>query len=413
MIYLFIFLPVALALVLAFRFLVIPLRDRYASRLLELEPDFDPNPIDQREFEYHLSKFELSFKASDQAENEARTMPFPNYREPGPTDDHADIMQQLVAVIDEEMLVQAGAKEGLGVDAGIYDWGLVQKEKSDLAGGLARFGINLGFTGGGAFLGSKFGGIIGSFLFPGIGTLIGALLGSVLGGTAGRLTAEKVRRMALMTAIEAYNAGYDTAVKDLNNTARQSARKMLQKVESTRRDYYMEFGSTPRHRNDREELADLARGLADSMRSDIDKSIRDLRVHGPFASIPRIRRIIAGIRSTLIDHALQIPADRQIAMDPVGSFRQLTSLPVLAQGQGAMVAQLISRALKEINAEHDDALFAWSVTADAAYQKAMTAIVTELKVHTQRYNEKCKTWKDYLHDKIDEIDREKGKLGLE
>ena len=265
--------------------------------------------------------------------------------------------------------------------------------------------------------GAQGGAIIGSIFGP-VGTLFGGIIGAVGGAICGRKATNKVKRIPLDNAIEAYKTEYDRMKSETD----EQSKVTLSSIQTFAEDKRDEFKSS-------EILEDIPVSDTSSVAEQIalvlyqfvvneivemKKGVSQIRKSIWF-SANKYEKLIQEYENQIDCIEKQLPSPQLIRSNPQIVFDTLIDIDMPNRKMSSKFQDKINECkeeLKKANDKNDSSILMWSYMVNNLYQKTLNDIADFSNKKMKTLNELFSKWKNTMNKLQNKVEKEKGKLGL-
>lgn len=297
------------------------------------------------------------------------------------------------------------------------EFNLLMKKKTDTMTSLKNIGLDAVGAGGGGLVGAKAGALAGSLFGP-IGTLIGGIAGGIAGAIGGRAITNEIKQRPLKNAIEAYQTGA-TRMKD---ETRNKSRNMLDSIRSFTSEKRAAFKNDKMLKEipvvDSEAtiisitliLYQAVTEHIVSMKQKVEEMKKSF-----WYSDNKYGLIVSDYEKRIADIERQLPLAKNIETNPKLALESLLSLQIPNQKDSPVYKKKIvecSKELKEMNDKNNSSILVWSYMLNGLYQKTLNEIADFSNNQMTAFNRFVEQWKQKMSSLENQVNVEKGKLGL-
>lgn len=294
---------------------------------------------------------------------------------------------------------------------------LLLDDKTDAMTSLKNIGLDAAGAGGGGLVGAKAGAIAGSFFGP-LGTVVGGIIGGIGGAMGGRAISNEIKQKPLKNAIEEYQS----KVSIMKSETKTRSKKMLGNIH----DYTLQKRQDFKNDNILKEIPvssddDVAAGIAlvlyqavvdhlESMKMKVNKLRSSF-----WYSDEKYGIIVQNYEQRISVLEQQLPIAENVETNPKVALESLFALNFPDQKKDPVYEQKFkecSMELKEMNDKNNSSLLVWSYMVNGLYQKTMNEIANYANDQMKSFNQFIANWKNRLSSLENNVNIEKGKLGL-
>ena len=297
------------------------------------------------------------------------------------------------------------------------EYNLLIDKKTDAISSLKNIGLDAAGAGAGGLLGAKAGAIAGSLFGP-IGTLVGGIIGGIGGAMGGRAITNEIKRIPLKNAIEEYQSN---AVQ-MRNETRSKSRILLNSIRTFTCEKRNEF------KNDKMlteipvvESQATVTGITLILYQAVSEHIVSMK-----ENINKIKSsfwysdkehgsIIANYEKRITDIERQLPMAKNIENNPKLALESLLSLQIPDQKAAPKYKKTFlecAKELKEMNDKNNSSILVWSYMVNGLYKKTLNEIADFSNNQMASFNQFVDQWKQRMSALENQVNVEKGKLGL-
>lgn len=294
---------------------------------------------------------------------------------------------------------------------------LLSDDKTNYMSSLKNIALDAAGAGVGGLAGAQGGAIIGSIFGP-VGTLFGGIIGAVGGAICGRKATNKVKRIPLDNAIEAYKTEYDRMKSETD----EQSKVTLSSIQTFAEDKRDEFKSS-------EILEDIPVSDTSSVAEQIalvlyqfvvneivemKKGVSQIRKSIWF-SANKYEKLIQEYENQIDCIEKQLPSPQLIRSNPQIVFDTLIDIDMPNRKMSSKFQDKINECkeeLKKANDKNDSSILMWSYMVNNLYQKTLSDIADFSNKKMKTLNELFSKWKNTMNKLQNKVEKEKGKLGL-
>ena len=294
---------------------------------------------------------------------------------------------------------------------------LLSDDKTNYMSSLKNIALDAAGAGVGGLAGAQGGAIIGSIFGP-VGTLFGGIIGAVGGAICGRKATNKVKRIPLDNAIEAYKTEYDRMKSETD----EQSKVTLSSIQTFAEDKRDEFKSS-------EILEDIPVSDTSSVAEQIalvlyqfvvneivemKKGVSQIRKSIWF-SANKYEKLIQEYENQIDCIEKQLPSPQLIRSNPQIVFDTLIDIDMPNRKMSSKFQDKINECkeeLKKANDKNDSSILMWSYMVNNLYQKTLNDIADFSNKKMKTLNELFSKWKNTMNKLQNKVEKEKGKLGL-
>lgn len=294
---------------------------------------------------------------------------------------------------------------------------LLSDDKTDYMSSLKNIALDATGAGVGGLAGAKAGAIAGGFFGP-VGTLIGGTIGAIGGAIGGRMATNKVKRIPLENAIEAYKTGYN----QMKSETDEQSKATLSSIQTFAEDKRDEFKSS-------EMLEDIPVSDSSSIAEQIALVLYQFIVN----EIVEMKKGVSQIRKSIwfsdnkyeklvqeyerqIDSIEnQLPSPQLIKSNPQIVIDTLTEIEMPNRKTSSKFQEKVNECreeLKKANDKNDSSILMWSYMVNNLYQKTLNDIADFSNERMTMLNNLFSNWKNEMTRLEYSVEKEKGKLGI-
>ena len=294
---------------------------------------------------------------------------------------------------------------------------LLSDDKTNYMSSLKNIALDAAGAGVGGLAGAQGGAIIGSIFGP-VGTIFGGIIGAVGGAICGRKATNKVKRIPLDNAIEAYKTEYDRMKSETD----EQSKVTLSSIQTFAEDKRDEFKSS-------EILEDIPVSDTSSVAEQIalvlyqfvvneivemKKGVSQIRKSIWF-SANKYEKLIQEYENQIDCIEKQLPSPQLIRSNPQIVFDTLIDIDMPNRKMSSKFQDKINECkeeLKKANDKNDSSILMWSYMVNNLYQKTLNDIADFSNKKMKTLNELFSKWKNTMNKLQNKVEKEKGKLGL-
>ncbi len=294
---------------------------------------------------------------------------------------------------------------------------LITKNKTDALTSLKNIGLDAAGSGIGGLAGAKAGAIAGSFFGP-LGTVIGGVVGSIGGAIGGKMFTNEIKQKPLKKAIEEYQSNYQRMKIETDEKSKETLSNIynytIERRDEFKNDKLLEDVPVIENKNI---LTQICISIYQYIIDYID--VMKLRYEKVSSSYWYKEEKHGAILNTYKEKIqfleTQLPPIDNIKENPSLAIESLLAIKMPKEIDKSSFEQSLAACteeLKQMNDKNDSSILIWSYMVNGSYQKAINDI-TEYNNHEMTsLNALFDNWKTKMKILGNDVDREKGKLGL-
>lgn len=295
---------------------------------------------------------------------------------------------------------------------------LLADDKTTYLSSVKNIALDATGAGVGGAVGAKAGAIVGGVVAGPVGAILGGVLGAVGCAIGGRNITNKIKRIPLNNAIEAYENGYekmktetDTESRDALNSIKiyaDSKRKGFKESEVISDTPVSDLSSIPEH------IALILYQFVVNEMLEMKKGIANMRASVWFSS-KKYESLLIEYETQIKQIECQLPTAELIKCNPHFVIDVLSKIKMPNRKTTTKFQAKINECrdeLKKTTDKNNSSLLMWSYMINNLYQQTLNDIADFSNKKMKTLNELFSNWKNEMNRLQNKVEREKGKLGL-
>lgn len=288
---------------------------------------------------------------------------------------------------------------------------LLHNKKTDVESSLKNIALDAVGVGGGALIGGKIGAFLGSVV-PVVGTLVGAGVGAAVGGMIGKMGSNKVKKIPLKEAFEAYQTSHNSMQNGMRNVAVNCVHEIRKTGITAKRAYFQRIEPVPVA--DPQKMAGQVKAIADTEKKSILAIENELSAmqHSLFLLVPHLKRTYLELTEKLQQRKRAIPAENQINETPIVALSLLLEKPLLHSVAMDEALNGAMELMSEQNSELSSLMVLWALNAGNEYNKTVNYTMGAYAEQAEIFKDEASSWVRTINQKLADVQQEKEKLGM-
>jgi|GEM_PF-1704390 len=295
--------------------------------------------------------------------------------------------------------------------SGLREVNLLRSGKTSLENSIKNGILDVAGTGLGAWGGAKLGAGIGSVFGP-FGTVVGGVAGGIGGAILVRAGTNRIKHKNLDEAMNEYRSRFDQMLADTKNCAIQSVEQVRSVAVRKHNEFMENVAAAPAPRFENSTVIAMTKKLTASFQEDFQSYYQQFENLKKSKFSSKYRAVIdeMGLRMNGINR--QMPSEYEMNSYPEQSLNKVVELPFLKDKKFQNELLSSFKELKEFIEIHRAVLLRWSMGIGCLYNQSISGVVSELEIQAKNYEKKCSNWKEILDKRKQQVEIEKGKLGI-
>ena len=294
---------------------------------------------------------------------------------------------------------------------------LLSSDKTDYITSLKNIALDAAGAGVGGMAGAKAGAVAGGFFGP-IGAILGGVIGGIGGAVAGRYATNKVKMVPLKNAIEAYKKSYENMRQETDDNSKETLSSIKLYAESKHSEFKdAELLNNIPVADTSSVVVQIAIALYQFLLNEIcEMKMGVTKLKSSFwYSEGKYGGIVNNYLSQIDEIENQLPPPDIIQYDPSVIVSALTTIKMPNRKVNSSFQSKLDECcneLKIINDKNDSNVLVWSYMINNLYQQTLNDIADYSNKKMKSLNGLFKSWSIRLGELEKNIEKEKGKLGL-